>query len=85
MIGALHKIWPWQEFFELNIGDKVMKFFRPLSPFNYPEDPKILSAIILFIIGSSIVWILDKQKEKKLGSPCALRMRLCVMMIVVSP
>ena len=65
MIGALHKIWPWQEFFELNIGDKVMKFFRPLSPFNYPKDPQILSAIILFIIGSSIVWILDKQKEKK--------------------
>ena len=54
-----------KEFFELNVGDKVMKLFRPLSPFNYPKDPQILSAIILFIIGSSIVWILDKQKEKK--------------------
>ena len=66
MIGGIYKIWPWQEVFQVAIGDQNKSFFRPISPLNYPEDSNLLWAVILFLFGSGMVWILDSQKEKKI-------------------
>ena len=66
MIGAIHKIWPWQEVFVVTIGDQKKSFFRPVSPVNYPEDANILWAAILFLFGSGLVLILNRQKGKKM-------------------
>ncbi len=64
MVGAIHKIWPWQEIFELEIGSQTKTLFRPISPFNYPEDAQLVLASVLFLCGAGMVWILDNQKEK---------------------
>ena len=66
MIGAIHKIWPWQVIFEVSIGGQNKLLFRPISPLNYPEDAQLLLATILFLIGAGLVWILDSQREKKI-------------------
>jgi len=66
MIGAIHKIWPWQEVFKVTIGDQNKSFFRPVSPLNYYEDAHVLWATILFLFGSGLVLILNSKKEKKM-------------------
>ena len=66
MIGAIHKIWPWQEVFKVTIGDQNKSFFRPISPLKYYEDAHVLWASILFLFGSGLVLILNSQKEKKI-------------------
>ena len=66
MIGAIHKIWPWQVIFEVSIGGQNKLLFRPISPLNYPEDAQLLLATILFLIGAGLVWILDNQRGKKI-------------------
>ena len=66
MIGAIHKIWPWQVIFEVSIGGQNKLLFRPISPLNYPEDAQLLLASILFLIGAGLVWILDSQRGKKI-------------------
>ena len=66
MIGAIHKIWPWQEVFKVTIGDQTKSFFRPISPLNYYEDAHVLCATILFLFGSGLVLILNSKKEKKM-------------------
>lgn len=66
MIGAIHKIWPWQVIFEVSIGGQNKLLFRPISPLNYPEDAQLLLATILFLIGAGLVWILDSQRGEKI-------------------
>ena len=48
MIGALHKIWPWQEKFKMIIGENSKIHSKPISPFEYPENPQVILAFILF-------------------------------------
>ena len=66
MIGAIHKIWPWQVIFEVSIGGQNKLLFRPISPLNYPEDAQLFLATILFLIGAGLIWILDSQRGKKI-------------------
>jgi putative membrane protein len=62
MIGALHKIWPWQKEFELVVGESTKTFSTPISPFEYQGNPQLPLAVILFLIGLSMVWILERKK-----------------------
>ena len=62
MIGALHKIWPWQKEFEWVVGESTKTFSTPISPFEYQENPQLPLAVILFLIGLSMVWILERKK-----------------------
>ena len=64
MVGAIHKIWPWQEIFVVRNRQSTKTLFRPISPFNYPEDAQLVLASVLFLCGAGMVWILDNQKEK---------------------
>ena len=62
MIGALHKLWPWQQKYERVMGENTKTLSKPISPFEYPENPQLTLAIIFFIIGLSLVWILERKK-----------------------
>lgn len=62
MIGALHKIWPWQKEFQWVVGESTKTFSTPISPFEYQENPQLPLAVILFLIGLSMVWILERKK-----------------------
>ena len=64
MIGALHKIWPWQEKFELIIGEKYKIFSKPIFPFQYPENPQVVPAFILFVSGLVMVWIIERNSNQ---------------------
>ncbi|MEK9603997.1 MAG: DUF368 domain-containing protein [Flavobacteriaceae bacterium] len=62
MIGALHKIWPWQEKFEWVVGEKIKIITKPMSPFDYPQNPQLILAIVLFLLGFASVWFLERKK-----------------------
>jgi putative membrane protein len=62
MFGALHKLWPWQQKFEWVLGKNTKTLSKPISPFEYPENPQLALAIIFFIAGLFLVWILKKRK-----------------------
>ena len=65
MIGALHKIWPWQEKFELIIGEKYKIFSKPIYPFQYPENPQVITAFILFVSGLCMVRIIKRNSNQR--------------------
>ena len=65
MIGALHKIWPWQEKFKMIIGENSKIQSKPISPFEYPENPQVILAFILFISGLGIVWIIECNSKQR--------------------
>ena len=62
MFGALHKLWPWQQKFEWVLGENTKTLSKPISPFEYPENPQLALAIVFFIAGLFLVWILEKKK-----------------------
>ncbi len=63
MAGALHKLWPWQQKFEWSLGENSKTLSRPISPFKYSENPQLAIAIVFFIIGLCLVWILERKKN----------------------
>lgn len=65
MIGALHKIWPWQEKTELILDESTKMISKPISPFEYSENPQLTLALILFIIGLSMVWLLERKNTQQ--------------------
>ena len=62
MTGALHKLWPWQQKFEWVLGKNTKTLSKPISPFEYPENPQLAQAIIFFTAGLFLIWILEKKK-----------------------
>ena len=62
MIGALYKIWPWQQKYELVLANNTKILNKPISPFDYPVNPQLTLAIIFFVVGVCLVYILDKRK-----------------------
>lgn len=67
ILGSLNKIWPWKEVLETRIyGDTIIPVKeQSISPFQYEGDPKILLAILLAVIGFSLIFILEKIASKK--------------------
>jgi len=62
MVGALHKLWPWQQKFEWSLGESNKTLSKPISPFDYQEDPQLILAAVFFITGLYLVWILERKK-----------------------
>ena len=63
MAGALHKLWPWQQKFEWSLGENSKTLSKPISPFKYPENPQLAIAVVFFMIGLCLVWILERKKN----------------------
>ena len=67
ILGSLNKIWPWKEVLETQIlGEKIITIKeRNISPFSFDGDPQLISAIILALLGFSLIFILEKLAAKK--------------------
>tara|TARA_R110002050_G_scaffold281857_2_gene429453 strand:+ start:1347 stop:2216 length:870 start_codon:yes stop_codon:yes gene_type:complete len=67
ILGSLNKIWPWKEVLETKMfGDKIITISdRNILPFSFDGDPQLISAIILAILGFSLIFILEKLAAKR--------------------
>ena len=58
MLGSLNKVWPWKEIVSEGEGG-LMKFEQNILPNEY-----IIEAIILMIVGFTLVYLLEKLSSK---------------------
>lgn len=67
ILGSLNKIWPWKRVIENEtIGDKVIASLdENISPFMYDGDNQLILAVLLAILGFSLIFILEKLASKK--------------------
>ncbi|MEN8776072.1 MAG: DUF368 domain-containing protein [Polaribacter sp.] len=68
MLGSLNKVWPWKETVSTYINSHGVT--KPLveqsiSPFSYTEDPQLLMAIVLAIVGFALILIMEKLAVNK--------------------
>ena len=57
MIGALHKVWPWQN----TVADSVKESLAVL-PHEYNGEPQILIVITWMLIGFGILFLIERSK-----------------------
>jgi len=66
ILGSLNKIWPWKKVLESRtLGKKVIVIDENISPFSFEGDNQILMAILMGILGFSLIFILEKSASKK--------------------
>ncbi|WP_299625613.1 DUF368 domain-containing protein [uncultured Tenacibaculum sp.] len=68
IIGSLNKIWPWKKVLTYRTnphGEQEPFNELSISPFSYDGDPQLLYAIILSLIGFSLILLLEKLAVKK--------------------
>ena len=66
--GSLNKIWPWKETLTWRMnshGERVPLKELSISPFSYNENPQLLWAISLAVIGFLVIVILEKSATLK--------------------
>ena len=68
MIGALHKIWPWQQTDIITLGEKTKTLTQAIMPHNYGGDPQIFISILLFIVGGFLMLMLEGNRNRKNNS-----------------
>ena len=62
MIGALHKVWPWQN--EISSPSSTIENTEAVFPNTYlTSDPQILKALLLMIIGFALLFLLERAKN----------------------
>jgi len=66
ILGSLPKIWPWKKILETKtFGEKVIPIAeKNISPFSFEGDNQLFFAILLGIIGFSLIFILEKVASK---------------------
>lgn len=68
MIGSLNKIWPWKEVLKTRInseGIEVTSLDKSILPSSYLDDPQLVMAIILVVVGFTTILILESLGNKK--------------------
>lgn len=67
ILGSLPKIWPWKKVLVTKIfGDKVIPVKEEnVSPFLFDGEPQLVYAILLALLGFSLIFILEKLASKK--------------------
>ena len=63
MIGALHKVWPWQKEILLDSSTKIEKTIAVLPASYEVGDPQIFKALILMLLGFAILFIMERTKS----------------------
>ena len=62
MIGALHKVWPWQN--EISSASSTIENTAAVFPNAYlTGDPQILKALLLMVIGFALLFLLERAKN----------------------
>jgi len=62
MIGALHKVWPWQNEVT-SVASSIKKTIAVLPNSYQGEAPQLVKAILLMIIGFALLFILERFKN----------------------
>ncbi len=68
IIGSLNKIWPWKKVLTYRTnshGEKEPFNELSISPFSFDGDSQLIYAIILSIVGFSLIILLEKLAVKK--------------------
>ncbi|MGI9548051.1 MAG: DUF368 domain-containing protein [Flavobacteriaceae bacterium] len=67
ILGSLNKIWPWKKVLDSEVfGDKTIAIKEiNVSPFSMTGDNQLVTAIVLGILGFSVIFILEKLASKK--------------------
>ena len=67
ILGSLNKIWPWKKGLETKtFGDKtIVTDEMNVWPWNFDGEPQLVFAILLAIIGFSLIFILEKTASRK--------------------
>lgn len=65
MLGALHKIWPWQLIRETSFQGKTRQFYTAVWPHQYPGDPEWLMAATACILGIGTLFALEHFKKRQ--------------------
>ena len=67
IIGSLPKIWPWKIVRETEVFDdkEIVVAESVVAPWNFPEDPQWVPAIILAILGFCLIFMLERLASKK--------------------
>lgn len=67
ILGSLNKIWPWKKVLETKtFGDKtIVVDDMNVLPWTFEGDNRLMLAIVLAIIGFSLIFILEKAASKK--------------------
>ena len=66
ILGSLNKIWPWKKILETKtFGEKVITIKDDnISPFAFEEDNQLIYAIVLAIIGFSLIFTMERFASK---------------------
>ena len=67
ILGSLNKIWPWKKVLETKIfDDKIIPIKEDsVSPLSFEGDPQLLLAVVLAVLGFSLIFILERVASKK--------------------
>jgi putative membrane protein len=68
MLGSLNKVWPWKEAISTYIdrhGVTKPLVEQSIFPVSFDGDPKLISAIILAIVGFGLILLMEKLAVKK--------------------
>ena len=67
ILGSLNKIWPWKKVLETKVfGDKIITVDeQSISPFAFEGDNQLLFAMLLAVLGFSLILLLEKLAPKK--------------------
>ncbi|MGK0447086.1 MAG: putative membrane protein [Polaribacter sp.] len=68
MLGSLNKVWPWKEtvsnYLDSHGATKPL-LEQSVSPSSFNGDPQLMMAIVLIIVGFSLILIMEKLAVKK--------------------
>jgi putative membrane protein len=62
MIGALHKVWPWQKEIIIDSSNTIEKTIAVFPSSYEGGDPQIIKALILMFLGFIILFIIERTK-----------------------
>ena len=67
ILGSLPKIWPWKKVLETKtFGEKIIVINeKNISPITFEGDNQLIFAILLAIVGFSLIFILEKVASKE--------------------
>ncbi len=60
--GSLNKIWPWKKVVKTTIieGKEIILKSESILPFSYDKNPQLLWAVLLAVLGFSLILLLEK-------------------------
>ena len=63
MIGALHKVWPWQKEIIIDSSNIIEKNIAVFPSSFEGGDPQIIKALILMFLGFTILFVMERTKS----------------------